>query len=107
MALVGDVRLEGNERARKVGDTGKEVRVERSAEQREGCQRGGVGRIVDGEHAGRRSAGLGKGGSCLENGYSGSAVMEFQCERQANDACASDYVIGVRHVSILDGCGVS
>ncbi len=80
------------------------VGVEREAEVGEGLKRRGIFGIVRGEHAGGGGRGLGEGDAGLKDRNAGSAAMEFEGEREADDAGAGDADVRVLHKKILDAC---
>jgi hypothetical protein len=51
--------------------------------------------VMDGEHAGGGGGGVGEGGIAFQYQHAGTAGMEFQGKREANDAGASNE--DVRH----------
>lgn len=80
------------------------VGVEREAEVGKRLQRGGIFGIVRGEHAGGGGGGLSEGDAGLKDSNAHSAAMEFEGEREADDAGASDADVRVLHKKILDAC---
>ena len=86
--------LEGNAGAGERGDAVEELRVERGAELGERMQGRWIQRVVDGEHTGRGEAGLTHGGAGFEDHDGGTAAVEFQCEREPDDAGACDDKVG-------------
>ena len=76
--------------------------IEGEAEIRQGLQSGGIFGIVRGEHAGGGARRLGEGDVGLKNSNARSAAMEFEGEREADDAGAGDADVRVLHKKILD-----
>jgi len=46
--------------------------------------------VFGGEHSGGGSGGVGEGGVSFEDGDVGTAGVEFEGERQTDDACSGD-----------------
>jgi len=84
------VGVEGDGDAGELLDAREEGRVELSAELREREQRGRIVGIVDGEYAGSSGRGVGEGGIALQNQHAGTAVVELQGDREADDTGAND-----------------
>jgi len=62
-------------------------------------------RVVRGEHACGCGGGVGERGVALEDQYTGTAGLEFQCERKANDPGSRDEDIGCsRDDGLIYGC---
>jgi hypothetical protein len=80
------------------------VGVEREAEVGEGLKRRGIFGIVRGEHAGGSGGSLGEGDAGLKDSDAHSAAIEFEGEREADDAGAGDADVRVLHKKILDAC---
>jgi hypothetical protein len=95
--------VEGNRDAGEIFEMGEPAGIEREAEVRKWLQGGGIFGIVRGEHAcgGRRS--LSERNARLEDGDACSAAMEFEGEREANDAGPGNTDVGLLHKKILDG----
>lgn len=61
--------------------------------------------IAGGQHAGCCGGGFREGGAAIEDGDAGSAFVEFEGEREADDASSGDADIGALHKISLDGRG--
>jgi hypothetical protein len=92
--LEGGLGLEGDAEAGEALDAVEEVGVEGEAVGGEGQERGRVVGIEGGEHAGGGGGGVGEGGVALEDGDPVAAGVEFESEREADDAGAGDEDVG-------------
>jgi hypothetical protein len=88
--LDGGVGLEGNAEAGERFHAVKKVGIERDAEAREGKKRGRVVRVFRGQHASGSGGGLTHCGAGVEDGDTSAAMVEFQRERETDDASTSD-----------------
>ena len=101
MGLESGAGLEGDFDAGERVETIEEGWVEGEAEIGEWAQRRGIVGVAGGEHSGGGGGGFGEGLSLLEDGHAEAAMVEFEGEREADDACACDADIGVMHTSSL------
>lgn len=97
--------LEGNADAGEVVEAVEEFRVKREAEFGEGTKFYRVGGIACGEHSGGGGGGFGQWGGPFEYGDAETAMVEFEGEREADDAGSGDADIGALHKISLDGRG--
>ena len=82
--------LESDVEAGEIVDAGEVVGVERDAELGQGAKLRRIVGIIGGEHSGGCGGCLGEGSALIEDGDPGSAMMEFEGEREADDAAAGD-----------------
>src|SRR5438270_13061133 len=63
-----------------------------------------LGRVVGisgGQHSGGSGGGFREGSGLIQNGDAGAAVVEFEREGEANDACPRDADVGIRKLRVL------
>lgn len=93
--------MEGDVDAGEFVEVIEEGWIEREAEVGELAQRRRVFGIAGGEHSGSGCGGLGEGLSSVQNGDAQAAAVEFESEREADDAASSDADVGTMHKTSL------
>jgi hypothetical protein len=94
--LQGGVGLERYVETGEIKEAGKVVWVEGDAEVGQRAKLRWVFGVVGGEHSCGRSGSLREWNALLKNGNPGSAMMEFEGERKADDAAAGDADVRTR-----------
>ena len=89
--------LEGHADAAKGGQAVEEFWIESKAEVGERTKLGWVVGVCGCEHSGGGGRGFGERGTSVEDGDTEAAAMEFEGEREADNAGASDTDVGVLH----------
>lgn len=101
--LKGCAGMEGNVDTSEGGDAIEEVRVEGEAEVGQGVKSTGIVGVGGGKHAGGGGRGFDEWPAPFEHGDARSAAMQFEGEREADDACPGDADIWAVHETSLDG----
>lgn len=100
-SLQGVVGLEGDADTGKDVEAMEEVGVERKTEAGEGTELGWVMRVGCGEHSRGGGGGLREGSGAVEYGDADATVVEFEGERETDDACASDADVEIRRCRVV------
>ena len=89
--------MEGNSDPGEFVETIEKSCIERQTEIGELTQRSGIVRVAGGEHSRGGCPGFGERLPLIEDGDAESAMVEFEGEREADDAGSSDADVGTMH----------
>ena len=94
--LQGGVSLEGDENTGEIVEVIEEGGIKREAEVGKGAELGWVVGIAGGQHSGSGGRGFAERGGSFEHGNAHAVAVEFESEREADDAGPGDANVGIR-----------